>query len=198
MDRKNVLNCFRVSVLVLAGVFLVVLGAKAGSFLVLDAPRPSDVILVLAGETEHRTERALQLLGQGFGRRIVLDVPTNAKIYEFTQIHLAEKYIQDLPRVTAISICPIDGLSTRDEAKDAEKCLAQDNDKRVLIVTSDFHTRRALSVLRREIPGHEYSVAASTDHEQFGVRWWTHRQWAKTFVDEWLRIIWWKSVDQWR
>ena len=198
MDRKNVLNRFRVSVLVLAGVFLVVLGSKAGSFLVLDAPRPSDVILVLAGETEHRTERALQLLGQGFGRRIVLDVPTNAKIYEFTQIHLAEKYIQDLPRVTAISICPIDGLSTRDEAKDAEKCLAQDNDKRVLIVTSDFHTRRALSVLRREIPGHEYSVAASRDLEQFGVRWWTHRQWAKTFLDEWLRLIWWKSVDQWR
>jgi hypothetical protein len=198
MDRKNVLNRFRVPVLVLAGVFLVVLGAKAGSFLVLDAPRPSDVILVLAGETNHRPERALQLLAQGFGRRIVLDVPTNAKIYELTQIHLAEKYIQDLPQATAISICPIDGLSTRDETKDVEKCLAQDSDKRVLIVTSDFHTRRALSVLRREIHGHEYSIAAARDQEQFGVRWWTHRQWAKTFVDEWLRLIWWKSVDQWR
>jgi len=28
--------------------------------------------------------------------------------------------------------------------------------------------------------------------------WWIHRQWAKTFVDEWLRLIWWKSIDQWR
>lgn len=192
------LNRFRVLASVLAGSLLVVLGAKAGSFLVRDAPRPSDVILVLAGETNHRPERALQLLAQGFGRRIVLDVPTNAKIYEFTQIHLAEKYIQDLPQATAISICPIDGLSTRDETKDVEKCLGQESDKRVLIVTSDFHTRRALSVLSREIPGHEYSVAASRDQEQFGVRWWTHRQWAKTFVDEWLRLIWWKSVDQWR
>ena len=174
------------------------LAAKAGSFLVIDAPRPSDVILVLAGETNHRPERALQLLARGFGRRIVLDVPTNFKVYEFTQTQLAEKYVQDLPEPSAVSICPIKGLSTRDEARDVANCLADGGSERVLIVTSDFHTRRALSVLRREIPGHEYSVAASRDEEQFGIRWWKHRQWAKTFVDEWLRMIWWKSVDQWR
>ena len=164
----------------------------------MDAPRPADVILVLAGETNHRPERALQLLAQGFGRRIVLDVPTNAKLYEFTQIQLAEKYVHDLPRGVAVSVCPIDGLSTRDEARDVARCLASGDSARVLIVTSDFHTRRALSVLRREIPGHEYSVAASRDPEQFGPRWWTHRQWAKTCVDEWLRLIWWKCVDEWR
>jgi len=197
MERKNVLNRSWVLALVLAGGLFLVLAAKAGSFLVLDAPRPSDVILVLAGETDHRPERALQLLAQGFGRRIVLDVPTKSKIYEFTQMQLAEKYVQDLPQAGAVSLCPIDGLSTRDEAKDVARCLAR-NDERVLIVTSDFHTRRALSVLQREIPGHEYSVAASRDQEQFGVRWWTRRQWAKTFVDEWLRLIWWKSVDQWQ
>jgi len=172
--------------------------ARAGSFLVVDAPRPSDVILVLAGETDRRPERALQLLAQGYGRRVVLDVPTNSKLYEFTEIQLAQKYVQDLPQAASVSVCPIDGLSTKDESKDAEKCIAREGGKSVLIVTSDFHTRRALSVFRREIPGHEYSVAAATNDEQFGVRWWTHRQWAKTFVDECLRLIWWKAVDQWR
>jgi hypothetical protein len=184
--------------LVLLGALSVGLAAKAGSFLLVDAPRASDVILVLAGETDRRPERALELLAQGYGRRVVLDVPTNSKIYEFTQIQLAQKYVQDLPQAAAVSICPIDGLSTKDESKDAEKCLALAGGKRVLIVTSDFHTRRALSVFRREIPGHDYSVAAARNEEQFGVRWWTHRQWAKTFVDEWLRLIWWKVVDQWR
>jgi hypothetical protein len=182
----------------LVGGLSVGLAAKAGSFLLVDAPRPSDVILVLAGETDRRPERALQLLAQGYGRRIVLDVPTNSKIYEFTQIQLAQKYVQDLPQAASISICPIDGLSTKDESKDAEKCLAREGGQSVLIVTSDFHTRRALSVFRREIPRHEYSAAAARNEEQFGVRWWTHRQWAKTFVDEWLRLIWWKTVDQWR
>jgi hypothetical protein len=172
--------------------------AKAGAFLLVDAPRPSDVILVLAGETDRRPERALELLAQGYGKRVVLDVPANAKIYESTEIQLAQKYIQDLPQAASISICPIDGQSTKDESKDAEKCLAREGGKRVLIVTSDFHTRRALSIFRREIPGHEYSVAAARDEGQFGVRWWTHRQWAKTLVDEWLRLIWWKIIDQWR
>jgi hypothetical protein len=173
-------------------------GVKAGGFLVLDAPRKSDVILVLAGETNRRPERARQLLSQGYGRRIVLDVPAENKIYEFTQLQLAQKYAQDLPEAASISVCPIEGLSTKDESRDAEKCIANAGGGSVLIVTSDFHTRRALSVFRREAPGHEYSVSAARDDAQFGVRWWTHRQWAKMFVGEWLRLIWWKVVDQWR
>jgi DUF218 domain len=198
MHKKSALRRSWVPAFVVLGGLLVGLAAKAGSFLVVDAPRPSDVIVVLAGETDHRPARALQLLAQGFGLRIVLDVPTNSKVYEFTTIQLAQRYVEDLPQARAVSICPIDGLSTRDEAKDAEKCLAHEGTGRVLIVTSDFHTRRALSIFRREIPGHEYAVAASRDQQEFGDRWWTHRQWAKTFVDEWLRLIWWKSVDQWR
>jgi uncharacterized SAM-binding protein YcdF (DUF218 family) len=181
----------------LAGL-LVWAGAKAGGFLVLDEPRKSNVILVLAGETNRRPERARQLMSQGYGRRIVLDVPVEARIYEFTQLQLAQKYVQDLPEGVSISVCPIEGLSTKDESRDAEKCIAKAGGGSVLIVTSDFHTRRALSVFRREAPGHEYSVAAARDDAQFGVRWWTHRQWAKILVDEWLRLIWWKVVDQWR
>lgn len=179
--------------------FLVVLLAtEAGRFLVVDSPQRSDVILVLAGETNHRPERALQLLANGYGRRIVLDVPTHSTTYEFTQIQLAQKYIQDLSQGSSISICPIDGLSTKAESKDAAKCLASEGARSVLIVTSDFHTRRALSIFRRELPANIYSAAASRDDEQFGVRWWTRRQWAKTFVDEWLRLLWWKCVDQWQ
>jgi DUF218 domain len=183
---------------VLLGGVSIGLAAKAGGFLLVDAPRPSDVILVLAGETDRRPERALELLAQGYGRRVVLDVPANAMVYGASQIQLAQKYIQDLPQAALVSLCPIYGLSTKDESKDAEKCLSREGGQSVLIVTSDFHTRRALSVFRREIPGHEYSVAAARDEEQFGVKWWTHRQWAKTLVDEWLRLMWWKMVDQWR
>jgi hypothetical protein len=191
MNRPGLLS------LGLLAVLLVGLAAKAGSFLLVDAPRRSDVILVLAGETDRRPQRALELLAQGYGRRIVLDVPTNEKLYEFTGIQLAQKYVQNLPQPALVSICPIDGLSTKDESKDAEKCLARVGGKSVLIVTSDFHTRRALAVFRRETPEYDYSVAAAWNDAQFGSRWWSHRQWAKTFVDEWLRLIWWKIVDQW-
>ena len=174
------------------------LAAKAGKFLLLDAPRPCDVIVVLAGETDRRPQRALELLKQGYGKRILLDVPRAAKLYEFTQIELAQNYIRDLPRGASVSICPIDGLSTKEESKDVEKCLSRSRDRSVLIVTSDFHTRRALEIFQREVAGYDYSVAAARDDTQFGTRWWAHRQWAKTFVDEWLRLLWWKAVDRWR
>jgi hypothetical protein len=175
-----------------------VFAAVAGRVLVVDDPERADVIVVLAGETDHRPERALDLLDQGYARRVVLDVPAAAMIYEFTQLELAEKYVQSLPQAASVEICPIAGLSTRDEAHDAEKCLAREPGDRVLVVTSDFHTRRARSVFRHEVRGKTFYVAAARDDAQFGARWWTHRQWAKTCVDEWMRLVWWSAVDRWR
>lgn len=197
MNRRIVRRTWILIGILLCALF-VGLATKAGSFLLVDEPQRSDVVLVLAGETKQRPQLALQLLSQGYGRTILLDVPIDSTVYEFTQIQLAQKYISDLPQPASVSICPIHGLSTKDESKDVENCLAREGVKRVLIVTSDFHTRRALSVFRRELPQYEYSIAAARDEAQFGVRWWTHRQWAKIFVDEWLRMIWWKMVDQWR
>ncbi len=190
----------RVWLLVLGVLVALAVGsaATAGNFLIVDAPRPSDVILVLAGETDRRPKRALELLAQGYGRRVVLDVPTKGRLFGVTEIEVAQKYVEDLPQGSLVSVCPIDGLSTKEESKDAEKCLAREDAKSVLIVTSDFHTRRALNIYRREVPEYQYSVAAARNNREFGARWWTHRQWAKTFVDEWLRLIWWKTVDEWK
>ena len=171
--------------------------ARAGQLLVVDAPRAADVIVVLAGETDHRPARALELLQEGYAHRVLIDVPTNDKIYTFTQLELAQKYIQGLPQRAAVGICPIESLSTKAETQDVEKCLAGEKSAMVLIVTSDFHTRRALSIFRRELPGKSFSVAAAHDDEQFGTRWWTRREWAKTLVNEWVRELWWKLVDQW-
>jgi hypothetical protein len=171
---------------------------NAGKMLVVDAPQPSDLIVVLAGETYHRPAHALELLNQGLAHRILLDVPAQARIYEFSQVELAEKYARELPQSSLISICPIEGLSTRDESHDVNRCLAHEQGNRVLIVTSDFHTHRALDIFRHEVHGRSFSVAAAHDDTQFGTRWWTHRQWAKTCLDEWLRVIWWNVAERWR
>ena len=186
--------------LVVAAAVVAVLAANGGRFLVVDAPVRSDAILVLAGETEHRPARALERLDQGYGRRVVIDVPADARSYGFTEVELARKYVQGLPQAAKVEICPIAGLSTKDESHDAERCLAGagENSKTILIVTSDFHTRRALSIFQHEIRGTSFSTAAARDEIQFGTRWWTHRQWAKTCVDEWLRLVWWNVVDRWR
>lgn len=182
----------------IAVVLLVLLAANAGKFLVVDAPQPSDVIVVLAGETDRRPARALELLSQHYAPRMVLDVPAAARVYDFTQLELAEKYEKSLPQSELIRICPITGLSTLGESHDVEQCLAHEHGSRVLIVTSDYHTRRALSIFRHEVRGKSFSVAAAYDDAQFGTHWWKHRQWAKTLLDEWLRLLWWTAIERWR
>lgn len=178
-------------------VALILFGAKAGTMLVVDSPQPSDVIVVLAGETDARPARALELLDQGYARRLLINVPADSRIFGFTAEQLAEQYERSRPESAQLGICPIQGLSTREEAHDVEKCLAHEQGTRILLVTSDYHTHRALSIFRREIPTRRFSIAAAYDSEQFGTRWWEHRQWAKTWFDEWLRWFWWVLVERW-
>jgi len=170
----------------------------AGRMLVVDSPQQSDLILVLAGETDSRPTRALDLLRRGYGRRVLIDVPAGARIYEFSQVDLATRYIRDLPEAGSIQICPIRGLSTKEESHDVATCLEDERAADILIVTSDYHTRRALSIFRHQVHGKRFSVAAARDDTQFGTRWWAHRQWAKTCLAEWLRLIWWNGVERWR
>jgi uncharacterized SAM-binding protein YcdF (DUF218 family) len=188
----------RVSVGAIGVLLLIGFALAAGTVLVVDDPKPSDLIVVLAGETDHRPALALELLRRGYAKRMLIDVPADVTIFEFSELDLAQRYINDLPDPALVSICPIRSLSTRDETHDVEKCLTPQDGSRILIVTSDFHTRRALSIFRHELRGKSFSIAASHDLREFGERWWTHRQWAKTCSAEWVRTIWWNAVDRWR
>jgi hypothetical protein len=184
------------------------LGSQAGSWLVLDNPQPADAIVVLAGETEQRPAKGLQLLDKGLAPRMFLDAPAGSRIYRWSQLELAQQYLNGLPEAQLLTACPIVGLSTRDEARDFASCLATSPSingmairtqvRRVLLVTSDFHTRRALAIFRHEIPEVQFSAAAAYDPAQYGAQWWQHRQWAKTFFDECVRLVWWHAVDRWR
>jgi hypothetical protein len=165
--------------------------------LVVNSPQPSDLIVVLAGETDRRPALALDLLHHGYAPRILLDVPANTTVYDRTVAQLAEEYVQHRAESAQIAICPIKGLSTRAEAREVAACVSQEKASRILIVTSDYHTRRALSIFRREVHGKSFSVAAARDPAQFGIHWWAHRQWAKMCLDEWLRSLWWNIVERW-
>src|SRR5882762_853145 len=147
----------------LLAVAAMILGSQAGSWLVVDNPQPADAIVVLAGETEQRPAKGLQLLTQGLAPRMVLDAPAGSHIYRWSQLELAQQYLSGLPAAQQLSACPIFGLSTRDEARDVARCLAANGSEihRVLLVTSDFHTRRALAVFRHEIPGVQFSAGAA-------------------------------------
>jgi hypothetical protein len=170
---------------------------EAGHFLVLDSPEKSDAIVVLAGETNARPARALELLRQGMAPRVFLDAETRNLVYDQQLTDIAEKYASSLPEANRVSVCPIAGFSTKAEAEDVSRCLKPLAAHRVLIVTSEFHTRRSLMIFRHRLPQYQYSIAAARNPEQFGEAWWTNREWAKTTLDEWMKLLWWEAVDRW-
>ena len=187
----------RLRIVILLLLFIGLFG-QTGKFLVVDHPQKSDTILVLAGETDARISRGIELLNLGYGSRLVLDVPADARVYGLSLVDLAKKWVQTLPNRSLVDVCPIHGLSTKAEALEAAECLRKAGGQSVLVVTSDYHTRRALSVLRREVPAKTFSAAAAYDQTQFGTEWWKRRQWAKTAFGEWVRVVWWEVVDRWR
>lgn len=174
------------------------LATQAARFLVVDNPEKSDAIVVLAGETSARPGRALELLRQGSAPQLLLDAEAGEQIYDQPLTAIAQKYIGSLPEASRMSVCAIEGRSTAAETSDVARCLRPLGAHRVLIVTSDYHSRRALAIFSHRLPQYQWSVAAAHNPAAFGNAWWTHREWAKSTFDEWTKLIWWETVDRWK
>ena len=170
--------------------------SHAGSFLVLNAPEHADAILVLpGGDTSYW--HAVKLQRQGYANRILLAAGISQTIYGRSEADLATEFV-NRTSPGLVEVCPIVRDSTFGEAADVKRCLEGLTISTVLIVTSDFHTRMALSIFQKRLPQYHWSVAASSAPYHDADQWWKHRAWAKTVLDEWEKFAWWQLVDRWR
>jgi len=173
---------------------------KSGEYLVLDRPESADALVVLAGDrNDCRFLRGLDLLRQGYAPRMLVDESSDMIFFGRTAVELEDQRLRslDLKRDQA-RVCPIKSASTDEETRYVAKCLDADQIRSVLLVTSDFHTRRALSIFQRRLPRYHWSIAACHDGSVFKQSWWQRREWAKTSFTEWTKLIWWNVVDSWR
>jgi hypothetical protein len=186
---------------IIASLVIVVLGRTAGTFLVVDRPERGDAIVVLAGDqNDRRYYRALQVLNDGESLLLIVDSPIDQVMFGRTLAAQQEDFIRRTAgqRTDQVWVCPIRGDSTDRETRFVERCLQGRGLNSVILVTSDFHARRALSIFRQRLPQYDWSVAASRDTARFGENWWQHREWTKTTVLEWTKLIWWNTIDRWR
>ena len=188
----------RLLILLFMLAILAALASQAAHVLVVDEPERSDAIVVLAGDTKVRPARGLDLLRQGMAPRLFLDAETRDVIYDQPLVGIVQKYVNSLAEANRVSVCPITGYSTIAEADDVRRCLQSLGSHRVLIVTSDYHTRRALMIFRHRLPQYQFNAAAARNPAEFGEAWWTNREWAKVTFDEWMKMLWWEAVDRWR
>lgn len=164
--------------------------APAGQFLVeSEPPQPSDCALVLAGDFRgQRIVKGAELFRQGMAPTVFVSGPKG--IYNNTEDQLAIAFARSAGYgdVRFIGI-PIDAKSTVTEARATLPKLREAGCRKMLVVTSDFHTRRAGRVLRAEWPGMEVRMVAAPTDDFDASRWWTQRQYLKTFYMEWSKTI---------
>ena len=188
-----------VAVIVMAAALVI---AQSGAHLTVDSPEKSDAIVTLAGDhNDVRYWRALELLRAGYGRQMILDAGAQRMFGRTLAEHAADFAARTAgEQAPNISVCVIHEDSTLGETADAGMCLAQlqPPPRTVLIVTNDYHTRRALSIFRKRLPQYHWSVSAAHDNYFFGLPWWKNREWAKTNLTEWQKLLWWKLWERWR
>jgi len=165
-----------------------ILGAL-GSYLVhADAPRRSDVVFVLAGDSDgNRILKAGELVRQGYAPKAIVSGPLIYGIHESTlAIALAER-----AGYPAAYFVPFehDATSTAEEARRAAVELHGIGAKHVLLVTSDYHTRRAGRILRGAMPDIDFDVVAAADSHFSPHGWWHDREGRKTFLFEWMKTV---------
>ncbi len=187
-----------IGILALAAALIFFLLSRAGSFLVVDNPRRSDVIVVLEGSGDSPGYfRALHLKREGYAGKVLLDANVNAEIFGKTEAEMARQYLDGIGQ-QATEICPTVGTSVFAEAADVQRCLQRMGASSAILVTSDFGTRRALSIFQKRLPQYRWSVAAASTPYHFAEAYWKHRGWAKTVLQEWEDFLLWKLVDRWR
>jgi uncharacterized SAM-binding protein YcdF (DUF218 family) len=155
----------------------------------VDQPAPADIIVVLAGDgSGNRILKAAELARLGFAPEILVSGPEGfyGSYESELAIGFAEK--QGYPREWFTAL-PNKAKSTMDEAHVVVTELRRRGIRRFLVVTSDYHTRRAGRVYRRLAPDAEVRVVASPDRYFHSDSWWHNREGRKTFVLEWEKTI---------
>jgi uncharacterized SAM-binding protein YcdF (DUF218 family) len=169
------------------GLFLRPLGTHLVRF---DPPVKSDCLLALAGDANgQRIMKAGDLYREGYAKRVF--VSGAGYTYGVSEDQLAipfarSKGYTDVPFVGMLNR----GRSTVTEVRDVKPKLQAAGCGSVLVITSDFHTRRTGNILAREwgtaLP-HRVTAAPSYDYD--AERWWTDRNYQKTFFFEWTKTV---------
>ena len=136
---------------------------QPGKFLIVNNAEKSDAIVVLGGDSaDQRYWRGMELLRAGYARHMFVDATTGIT-YGHSFVDLAKEYVSHTAGANSsqVSVCPIVGDSTKVEAQQVNACLQtmQPPPQSVIIATDDYHTRRALSIFRTELPQYRWTAA---------------------------------------
>jgi uncharacterized SAM-binding protein YcdF (DUF218 family) len=157
-----------------------------------EEPMKADVIFVLGGDFQGaRVMKGCELAQKGFAPKVWVSGPDG--VYGLREADLAIDYaIQHGCPTELLEPFYSKANSTLDEARLFRERAAAAKINSYLLVTSNFHTRRAAKVFRREVPLLPFRSIGAPDPSFDPSSWWGSRPSRKVFAFEWL-----KTVTEW-
>jgi uncharacterized SAM-binding protein YcdF (DUF218 family) len=164
--------------------------------------RSADAIVVLSGSSTYveRADWAAQLYGEGRAPLIILTddglisgwdhrEERNPHYYELTSRRMQQ---QGVPQ-DRIQLAPGQALGTYEESLLIRDYATSHHFKKILIVTSAYHSRRALWSMRRACEGSGIEVGIDTPPPGWQTpspwAWWAHRWGWKVVGGEYVKMI---------
>ena len=159
----------------------------AAEYWVVDEPAPhADVIVVLGDDNFYadRATHAAQLFRQGVAPEVVVSgkrLRPNAGLSELMEHDLIERGVpkEKIDKITH------DASDTIEEAQVLQKVARDRRWKSLVIVTSNYHTRRVRYICEKLFPtGVTVSVASAPDGDFDPQKWWEKGKSVKLFIHE--------------
>jgi len=161
-----------------------------GDFLVRSqAPFKADMVVVLAGdESGRRIVKAAELVKHGYAPRILVSGPLCCYGARESDLAIPFAVARGYPREWFLAL-PHDANSTKAEARVVVGELKRRGVKRFIVVTSNYHTRRAGSAYRALVPAEDFRVVAAPDWAFRPDDWWRSRDGQKQVFFEWAKTV---------
>ena len=156
------------------------------TWIVEDTLEHADAILVLSDDNFYadRATRAAQVFREGLAPIVVASgrrLRPYAGVAELMEHDLVERGV---PKEKIIRVVH-DAENTKDEAEELAKVAAQRKWKSLILVTSNYHTRRARYIFEHVLPaGTTVRVTGARDGTFEPERWWEKRTSTKEFAGE--------------
>jgi uncharacterized SAM-binding protein YcdF (DUF218 family) len=161
-----------------------------------DVPQVADLILVLGGDFYGpRVVRAADLAMQGFAPYVLISGPPYAEGYECDRaIEFLVKH--GYPR--HLFLCyRHHASSTIEEVVLLRPEIRRLNPKRIILVTSNYHSLRAYLLFRLKMPFWSFQMVAANDSHFDPEHWWEYASQTKFWKHEVLSLGWNVLIGQW-
>ena len=185
-----------------ATLVLILLFLLGGSALIVANHPPTgrvDVAVVLQGSIvgqKVRTAGAINLLQQGIADRVLLSVPKESywgqSIPPIARAYLERTLGSELASRVDFCETSAEVNSTVEEMQALSPCIREHQWHSIVVVTSNYHTRRAGMIWKR-LAAHDPDIhvwIVGVDDPEFQQPWWRHRQSAKLWVMEMTKLVW--------